>query len=74
MAYSRNYVCPRAQPVKVPLIRVNIRYPIDRGRGVFLASGGTNTAHADFFNTWNQRALQRILHECFHRRCNKAQR
>ena len=74
MSYSRNYVCPRAQPVKVPLIRLNIRYPIDRGRGVSLASGGQNTAHADFFNTWNQRALRRLVDECFHGRCNKAQR
>ena len=74
MTYSRNYVCPRAQPVKVPLIRLNIRYPIDRGRGVSLASGGQNPAHADFFNAWNQRALRRLVDECFHGRCNEAQR
>jgi hypothetical protein len=75
MAYSRSYVCPRSHPVKVPLIRLTVRYPIDRGRGVSLASGGPYTGHADFFNAWNQRALERLLDECFHDRpCNDPRR
>jgi hypothetical protein len=68
MAYSRQYRCPASHPVKVPLIRLMIRYPIDRGAGVVLASGGPQTAHADFFNAWNQRALERLVASCFHER------
>jgi hypothetical protein len=71
MAYSRDYACPRSHPVKVPLIRLTVRYPIDRGAGVSLASGGQFSGHADFFNAWNQRALDRLVDACFHDRpCN----
>jgi Domain of unknown function (DUF1996) len=68
MAYSRDYRCPATHPVKVPLIRLMIRYPIDRGAGVTLASGAPYTAHADFINAWNQRALERLVASCFHER------
>jgi uncharacterized protein DUF1996 len=53
MTYSRNYVCPDSYPVKVPLIRLLIRYPITDGHDVVLASGGQLTGHADFFNAWD---------------------
>jgi uncharacterized protein DUF1996 len=68
MAYSRQYRCPSSHPVKVPLIRLMIRYAVDRGAGVTLASGGPETAHADFFNAWNQKALERLVATCFHER------
>ena len=66
MAYSRDYVCPRSHPVKVPLIRLNVRYPISGAAGVFLASGGLLTGHADFINAWDQRFLERLVDRCFH--------
>jgi Domain of unknown function (DUF1996) len=73
MAYSRGYVCPRSHPVKVPRIRLFIRYPIDRGQGVTLASGSPYSAHADFFNAWDQRRLEQLVASCFHMRgCNPA--
>jgi Domain of unknown function (DUF1996) len=65
MAHSRNYVCPASHPVKVPLIRMLIRYPLTDGRGVALASGGQLTGHADFINTWDQRALEDLVDRCF---------
>jgi hypothetical protein len=68
MAYSRGYVCPASHPVKVPLVRLMIRYPIVDGRGVTLASGGQLTGHADFVNAWNQRTLARLVDDCFHGR------
>jgi hypothetical protein len=68
MAYSREYRCPASRPVKVPRIRLMVRYPIDRGAGVELASGGQITAHADFYNAWNQRFLERLVASCFHER------
>jgi hypothetical protein len=71
MAYSRAYVCPRSHPVKVPQIRLMIRYPISSGRGATLSSGGRFSAHADFFNAWDERALVRLVADCFHgRRCD----
>jgi Domain of unknown function (DUF1996) len=72
MAYSREFVCPRSHPVKVPLIRLMIRYPIVSGEGVELASGGQLSGHADFINAWDQRALSRLVADCFHDRpCNE---
>jgi hypothetical protein len=75
MAHSRQWVCPRSHPVKVPLIRLMIRYPIAGGPDVALASGGQFSGHADFFNTWDQRALTRLVDDCFHDRpCNDPRR
>jgi hypothetical protein len=73
MAYSRNYVCPASHPVKVPLIRLMIRYPITRGAGVTLASGGQFSGHADFFNAWNQQALESLVDDCLNalRHCGR---
>ena len=68
MAYSRGFRCPASHSVKVPLIRLMIRYPIDRTDALALASGGQDTAHADFFNAWDQRALERLVASCFHER------
>jgi hypothetical protein len=68
MAYSTDYVCPSSHPVKVPLIRLNIRYPISDTAGVSLASGSQFSGHADFFNAWDERTLARIVNACFHDR------
>jgi hypothetical protein len=72
MAYSRAYVCPASHPVKVPLIQLNVQYPTTGGDDVELASGGEFSGHADFFNAWEQRALTRLVNECFRDRCNDA--
>lgn len=68
MAHSRGYVCPASHPVKVPLIRALIRYPITDGHDLTLASGGQLTGHADFLNGWDQRTLERLVDDCFHGR------
>jgi hypothetical protein len=65
MAYSRDFACPRTHPVKVPQIRLSIRYPTTSGRGVTLSSGGQLSAHADFFNAWDERVLARLVADCF---------
>jgi hypothetical protein len=65
MAYSTNYVCPASHPVKVPLIRMTIRYPVTDGKTVALASGGQFTGHADFFNAWDERTLAKLVATCF---------
>ncbi|HEX6699481.1 MAG TPA: DUF1996 domain-containing protein [Gaiellaceae bacterium] len=68
MAYSRHFVCPRSHPVKVPAIRLLIRYPVTSAKGLTLSSGGLYSAHADFFNAWNQRTLVGLVDDCFHGR------
>jgi Domain of unknown function (DUF1996) len=65
MAHSEEYVCPASHPVKVPLIRLMIRYPLTDGTGVTLASGGQLTGHADFINAWDQRVLEQLVKTCF---------
>jgi hypothetical protein len=60
------------RPVKVPLIRMTVRYPLTSGKDVVLASGGPLTGHADFFNAWDEQALAKLVDDCFHDRpCNE---
>jgi hypothetical protein len=72
MAYSRNWVCPRTHPVKVPRLRFIVTYPIQKPRQLAFASGGIYSAHADFINGWRQTALNRLVADCFdyRPRCN----
>jgi hypothetical protein len=65
MAYSRNWTCPRSHPVKVPRLRFIVTYPIQVPKHLELASGGIYSAHADFLNAWHQRALDRLVADCF---------
>ena len=64
MAYSERGVCPASYPVPVPAITVIFRYPTTGGPATTLASGGQLTAHADFFNAWNQAELTRLVTSC----------
>jgi hypothetical protein len=68
MAYSRNWRCPRSHPVKVPRLRFIVTYPIQEPRELALASGGIYSAHADFFNAWQEPALKRLVSDCFYYR------
>lgn len=65
VARSRDGRCPDTHPVPVPQLIFDIQYPIHGdGHEVELASGGVHSVHADFINTWNQRALEREIHAC----------
>ena len=65
MAYSVDGSCPRGHPVLLPSLILIVTYPtVTHGKGVTLASGGQYSGHADFFNTWNQKALQQIVAAC----------
>jgi len=64
MAYSVRGVCPAGHAVAVPAVQVNVRYPTAGGAGLTLASGGQFSGHADFFNAWNQAALERLVTGC----------
>ncbi|MDX6669301.1 MAG: hypothetical protein QOK04_2681 [Solirubrobacteraceae bacterium] len=64
MAYSVRGRCPSGYPVAVPRIILNVVYPFAGGPGVTFSSGSRYTAHADFFNAWDQRALTRLVQRC----------
>jgi hypothetical protein len=64
MAYSDYGACPRSHPVQLPGLQYIIAYPILGGPGVSLASGGQFSAHGDFMNGWDKRALARIVASC----------
>jgi uncharacterized protein DUF1996 len=64
MAYSSAGVCPDAYPVEMPQITMNFAYPTLGGPSVSLASGGQFTAHADFFNAWDEAELQGLIDRC----------
>jgi hypothetical protein len=63
MAYSRGE-CPSTHPVRTPQILLHIVYPTSRGAGITFSSGSRYTAHADFINSWKQRALVKLVREC----------
>jgi hypothetical protein len=58
--------CPRSHPVPVPELTYSIKFPIHDGRGLTLSSGRAYTMHADFFNSWVQLALRRLVRRCIH--------
>ena len=64
MAYSERGVCPAGYPVPVPALTVHVKYAIAGGPGVSLSSGPAYTAHADFFNAWDQGALTKLVQNC----------
>ena len=73
MAYSMRGRCPSSHPVEVPALALIVRYPVSDGSHVELASGGVYSAHADFFNAWNQTALERLVDACLNalRHCGR---
>ena len=64
MAYPVRGACPASHPVRVSRISLNVRYPIAGGPGVSLSSGPAHTAHADFFNAWDQGVLEHLVATC----------
>jgi hypothetical protein len=58
--------CPRSHPVPVPELTYSITLPFHDGRNVHLSSGARYTMHADFFNSWVQLALRRLVDRCIH--------
>jgi hypothetical protein len=64
MAYSTGGRCPEDHPVAVPSISLIYRYPARGGPNVSLSSGGQLSAHADFFNAWDERTLTTLVNGC----------
>jgi hypothetical protein len=69
MAYSRlidgEERCPRSHPTSVPVLTMNVTFPLPTSRGpARLSSGKPSTAHADFFNSWRQKTLGHLVWRC----------
>ncbi len=64
MAYSERSGCPAGYPVPIAQLTLNMRYPTTGGARVSLASGPFFTAHADFFNAWDQGQLESLIRNC----------
>ena len=61
MSYRFAGACPAGFPVRVPLLSLNFHYHLPAVTGLTLASGSIYSAHADFFNAWNQRTLSALV-------------
>lgn len=61
MAYRVRGACPAGYPVRVPRLSLNVHYDLPSVTGLTLASGSIYSAHADFFNAWDQALLNRLV-------------
>ena len=73
VAYPMRGACPASHPVAVPAISLIMRYPVTGAGKVELSSVGQFSAHADFFNAWNQAELTRLVDGCLNalRHCGR---
>ena len=64
VAYPTSTVCPASHPVLLPKLTLEFRWKVRDGTGYRIASGAPDTMHADFWNTWQQGALERLVSDC----------
>jgi hypothetical protein len=55
--------CPPGYPVKVPQLDFRVLFPVGDATGYHL-SDGEQLAHSDFWNTWVQSELERLVDAC----------
>jgi hypothetical protein len=68
VAYSTKRGCPPAYPVAMPRLTLIVGYPVSGDpTGLEPASGPSITAHADFLNAWDERALADNVRSCLRR-------
>jgi hypothetical protein len=59
--------CPDSHPVVLPQSMIGIDYPPVDPTDLSLSSGGIETAHADFWNVWDQAKLESEVANCLNR-------
>jgi hypothetical protein len=59
--------CPETHPIALPQLQMAIDFPPVAPEGLALSSGSINSAHADFWNTWDQAKLEREVAGCLNR-------
>ena len=60
-------LCPSSHPVPIPQLQMAIDFPAVDPEGLSLASGDIETAHADFWNVWDQQVLENEVRLCLNR-------
>ncbi len=56
-------LCPKTHPVKIPQVHIRVIFPVSHGPDYHLADH-TTSPHADFWNTWKQAPLERLVRRC----------
>lgn len=72
VTYPKSGSCPAGFPIVLPRLIERFEYPVGTSSaGITLASGPVYTVHADFWNTWQQAALQKLVANCLnaHKDC-----
>jgi hypothetical protein len=64
VVYPSSGVCPSTHPQKLPHLKLYVLYPQSIGGSGYVFSDGTTIAHADFWNTWSQPELERLVRDC----------
>jgi len=68
VVYPEDGACPHSHPVALPRLIERWEYPVGTNTGqIRLSSGPAFTIHADFWNTWRQRSLRRLVRRCLNR-------
>jgi hypothetical protein len=67
VAYGDGDGCPSSHPVPIPQLELVVDYgPVDVD-GLSLSSGPVSSAHADFWNAWDQDKLETEVDACLRR-------
>jgi hypothetical protein len=61
LAFRVRGVCPAGYPIALPRLSFNVHYRLPTLTGLTLASGSIYSAHADFFNAWDQATLVALV-------------
>lgn len=72
LRYPSSYKCPSGYTTVLPRVIFRLEYPVGTSStSITLSSGGSYTAHADFWNTWDQTGLQKLVTRCLdaHKDC-----
>ena len=65
LTWPKALACPATHPVEVPVIGLHVRFPVRRITASWsLTSGPLDGAHGDFFNSWDQPTLERLVVRC----------
>jgi hypothetical protein len=60
--------CPSSHPVAIPRVTIRAEYPVGRDyspRDISFSSGPYYTIHGDFWQTWHNKRLRRLVRRCF---------
>ena len=65
--YSTEGACPESHATPIPQLLMAIEFPAVDPTDLSLASGAIETAHADFWNVWDQDKLEGEVANCLNR-------